>query len=107
TARRLLRVLRRRAGTPTPPPAGRTHTQPAGTPTGEPPQRSAEQTARIMGAFARGTRAGRSDGAGFSVAGLLPDGTEPDRAAPGPTGSDARARSFDQAPADDEGNPRA
>ncbi|MFC5723595.1 ATP-binding protein, partial [Streptomyces gamaensis] len=49
------RRRRQPAGPPgrgTPPPAGRTPTPPAGTPAGEPPQRSAEQTARIMGAFA-------------------------------------------------------
>ncbi|MFC5145904.1 ATP-binding protein [Streptomyces aureoversilis] len=61
------------------------------------PERTAEETARRMGAFARGTRAGRTPAAGTPVG--PPHGApEPDAAHP-----------FAQAPApvDDEGNPHA
>ncbi|WP_420823917.1 ATP-binding protein [Streptomyces roseifaciens] len=61
------------------------------------PERTAEETARRMGAFARGTRAGRTPAAGTPV-GPLHGTPEPDAAHP-----------FAQAPApvDDEGNPHA
>ncbi|MFE5868257.1 ATP-binding protein [Streptomyces roseifaciens] len=85
-----------RRGRPAPLPA---ETPAPGAPGSGPaaPERTAEETARRMGAFARGTRAGRTPAAGTPV-GPLPGAPEPDAAHP-----------FAQAPApvDDEGNPYA
>ncbi|CAM5374216.1 ATP-binding protein [Streptomyces abikoensis] len=114
-------------GAPAPLPA---ETSAPGSRDGGPGERTAEETARRMGAFARGTRAGRTPAAGTPI-GPLPEarpheapthGAEPHgapvheapaheasphgaprhRAAPeAPPGAPAPA------PADDEGNPRA
>ncbi|MBT2386672.1 sensor histidine kinase, partial [Streptomyces sp. ISL-11] len=65
------------------PPEAPGGTPSAGTPLGMPAERTPEETARRMGAFARGTRSGRAP--------------QPPRHA-GP---------LDQAPEDDEGNPPA
>ncbi|MET9412703.1 ATP-binding protein [Streptomyces klenkii] len=77
-------------------------------------ERTAEETARRMGAFARGTRAGRTPAAGTPIGPLdgtpAPDAPAPDAPAHGtaPHGTPGRtAHPFAQAPVDDEGNPLA
>ncbi|WP_372410149.1 ATP-binding protein [Streptomyces luteireticuli] len=83
TAGGLPKRRRRRPGT-----AGHAAPRPAAVPPAEmPAERSPEETARRMGAFARGTRSGRTPAAGTPLPGPLP--------APAP------------APAEDEGNPSA
>ncbi|WP_425506587.1 ATP-binding protein [Streptomyces rectiverticillatus] len=87
-----------RRGRPVPPPAA---TPAPGAPGSGPaaPERSAEETARRMGAFARGTRAGRTPAAGTPV-GPLHGAPEPDAAHP-------FAQAPAPAPVDDEGNSHA
>ncbi|MEU5190139.1 ATP-binding protein [Streptomyces klenkii] len=85
-------------------------------------ERTAEETARRMGAFARGTRAGRTPAAGTPIGPLhgapAPGAPAPDASAPdapahgtaphGTPGTPGRtAHPFAPAPVDDEGNPLA
>lgn len=88
-----------RRGRPAPLPA---ETSAPGAPGGGPavPERTAEETARRMGAFARGTRAGRTPAAGTPV-GPLHGAPEPDAAHPFTQAPPPRT------PVDDEGNPHA